>query len=261
MKNRIIEYDIVRFLAITLVFTLHFTSSAIRNLDLILDFDQSYIKYFGFGVKLFFTLSAFLMSYKLDSLDVKPNKYLIRRIKRILPTHVLIFTILFLLAISLRSSPEIIRFISGVFLVDQVFFTDFNIINPIIWSLEVELQFYFIIYVLLLIRKKLGIIIKPFAIGVFMLIIFLFFSDLKIEFKSSYDISSDSLFVDDIFDSGKTFNDIFLHVDDGSKFIFATLYARRGMTYPEQLIYGEKTFDDSYVVFPWDKLEFKNSIK
>jgi len=72
-------------------------------------------------------------------------------------------------------------------------------------------------------------------------------------------ISSDSLFVDDIFDSGKTFNDIFLHVDGDSKFIFATLYARRGMTYPEQLIYGEKTFDDSYVVFPWDKLEFKNN--
>jgi len=74
-------------------------------------------------------------------------------------------------------------------------------------------------------------------------------------------ISSDSLFVDDIFDSGKTFKDIFLHVDDCSKFIFATLYARRGMTYPEQLIYGEKTFDNSYVVFPWDKLEFKNSNK
>ena len=71
---------------------------------------------------------------------------------------------------------------------------------------------------------------------------------------------SDSLFVDDIFDSGKTFNDIFLHVDDGSKFIFATLYARRGMTYPKQLIYGEKTFDNSYVVFPWDKLEFKNNV-
>ena len=74
-------------------------------------------------------------------------------------------------------------------------------------------------------------------------------------------ISSDSLFVDDIFDSGKTFNDIFLRVDDGSKFIFTTLYARRGMTYPEQLIYGEKTFDNSYVVFPWDKLEFKNNVK
>ena len=73
-------------------------------------------------------------------------------------------------------------------------------------------------------------------------------------------ISSDSLFVDDIFDSGKTFNDVILRVDDDSKFIFATLYARRGMTYPKQLIYGEKTFDSSYVVFPWDKLEFKNNI-
>jgi uncharacterized protein len=72
-------------------------------------------------------------------------------------------------------------------------------------------------------------------------------------------ISSDSLFVDDIFDSGKTFNDVLLRVDDGSKFIFATLYARRGMTYPKQLIYGEKTFDSSYVVFPWDRLEFKNN--
>ena len=72
-------------------------------------------------------------------------------------------------------------------------------------------------------------------------------------------ISSDSLFVDDIFDSGKTFNDVLLRVDEDSKFIFTTLYARRGMTYPEQLIYGEKTFDSSYVVFPWDKLEFKNN--
>jgi len=72
-------------------------------------------------------------------------------------------------------------------------------------------------------------------------------------------ISSDSLFVDDIFDSGKTFNDVLLRVDDDSKFIFATLYARRGMTYPKQLIYGEETFDNSYVVFPWDKLEFKNN--
>ena len=178
MKNRIIEYDIVRFLAITLVFTLHFTSSAIRNADLALDFDESYIKYFGFGVKLFFTLSAFLMSYKLDSLDVKPNNYIVGRIKRILPTHILIFTILFLSATILRSSPEIIRFISGIFLVDQVFFTNFNMINPIIWSLEVELQFYFVIYLLLLIRKNLGIIIKPFAMGVVMLLIFLVFSDL-----------------------------------------------------------------------------------
>ena len=74
-------------------------------------------------------------------------------------------------------------------------------------------------------------------------------------------ISSNSLFVDDIYDSGKTFYDTLPNVDNSSKFVFATLFARRGMKYPEQLVYAEKTFDSSYVVFPWDKLEFQNSLK
>ena len=74
-------------------------------------------------------------------------------------------------------------------------------------------------------------------------------------------ISSSSLFVDDIYDSGKTFYDALPNVDNSSKFVFATLFVRRGMKYPEQLVYAEKTFDDSYVVFPWDKLEFQNSLK
>ena len=74
-------------------------------------------------------------------------------------------------------------------------------------------------------------------------------------------VNSDSLFVDDIFDTGKTFSNVFSNVDDPSKFVFATLFARRGMKYPEQLLYAEKTLDDSYVVFPWDKFEFENSLK
>ena len=74
-------------------------------------------------------------------------------------------------------------------------------------------------------------------------------------------ISSDSLFVDDIFDTGNTFENIILNVDNPSKFVFATLFARCGMKYPKQLVYAEKTFDDSYVVFPWDKLEFTQSLK
>ena len=74
-------------------------------------------------------------------------------------------------------------------------------------------------------------------------------------------ISSSSLFVDDIYDSGKTFYDTLQNVDNSSKFVFATLFARRGMKYPEQLVYAEKTFDDSYVVFPWDRFEYKKSLK
>ena len=74
-------------------------------------------------------------------------------------------------------------------------------------------------------------------------------------------VNSDSLFVDDIFDTGKTFSNVFSNVDDPSKFVFTVLLARCGMKYPKQLLYAEKTFDDSYVVFPWDKFEFENSLK
>ena len=74
-------------------------------------------------------------------------------------------------------------------------------------------------------------------------------------------ISSDSLFVDDIFDTGKTYSDIISKVFNPSEITFATLFVRRGVTFPEQLIYGQQTFDDSYVVFPWDKFEFEKTLK
>ena len=74
-------------------------------------------------------------------------------------------------------------------------------------------------------------------------------------------VSSDSLFVDDIFDSGKTFSDVVSKATDSSNLTFVTLFARRGRSYPEQLIYGEQTLDDSYLVFPWDKLEYEKSLK
>ena len=74
-------------------------------------------------------------------------------------------------------------------------------------------------------------------------------------------ISSDSLVVDDIFDTGETFEKIKSKVDDPSKLFFVTLFARRGKSYPSQLHYGKQTNNDAYVVFPWDKLEFERSKK
>ena len=74
-------------------------------------------------------------------------------------------------------------------------------------------------------------------------------------------ISSESLFVDDIFDTGDTFKKIISKTDIPSKLTFVTLFARRGKKYPQNLLYAKKTNDDGYVVFPWDKLEFQNSKK
>ena len=72
-------------------------------------------------------------------------------------------------------------------------------------------------------------------------------------------ISSDSLFVDDIFDSGKTFEKIISCVDEPANLVFATLFARRGKKYPSQLVYAKKTLNETYVVFPWDKIEFSKN--
>jgi len=74
-------------------------------------------------------------------------------------------------------------------------------------------------------------------------------------------ISSNSLVVDDIFDSGVTFEKILSKIDDPLQLFFVTLFVRRGKKYPPQLVYAAKTNDDAYVVFPWDVLEFKNSQK
>jgi hypoxanthine phosphoribosyltransferase len=70
-------------------------------------------------------------------------------------------------------------------------------------------------------------------------------------------IPPDSIFVDDIYDSGNTFKKIINKVDTPSDFAYATLFARRGKRYPKQLIYAKKTNTNSYVVYPWDKLEYK----
>ena len=74
-------------------------------------------------------------------------------------------------------------------------------------------------------------------------------------------ISSDSLFVDDIFDTGSAFEKVISKTDRPSKLVFVTLFARRGKKYPSNLLYAKKTTSDAYVIFPWDKLEFQRSIK
>ena len=70
-------------------------------------------------------------------------------------------------------------------------------------------------------------------------------------------IPADSLFVDDIYDSGNTFKKILPKIMDPSNFVYATLFARRGKKYPKQLVYSKKTKGNEYIVYPWDKLEYK----
>ncbi len=72
-------------------------------------------------------------------------------------------------------------------------------------------------------------------------------------------IMPNTLFVDDIYDSGDTFGKIFPLVEYPEKFLYATLVARDGKEYPQSLIYGKKIRGQEYVVFPWDRLEFERA--
>ena len=74
-------------------------------------------------------------------------------------------------------------------------------------------------------------------------------------------IFSDSIFVDDIYDSGTTFKKIINRVDAPSDLVYVTLFARRGKKYPKQLMFAKKTNTNSYIVYPWDKLEYKRMKK
>lgn len=68
-------------------------------------------------------------------------------------------------------------------------------------------------------------------------------------------ISADSLFVDDIYDTGETFRRIIEKADDQDSLVYATLFARRNEQYPRQLVYAELTKGDEYIVYPWDRFE------
>ena len=74
-------------------------------------------------------------------------------------------------------------------------------------------------------------------------------------------IPEKTLFVDDIYDTGKTFEKILPLVEQPNKFLYATLVARRGMVYPKQLVYGQLTKGNEYVIFPWDKFEHQRKKK
>ena len=70
-------------------------------------------------------------------------------------------------------------------------------------------------------------------------------------------IPADSVFVDDIYDSGNTFKKIISKAEDPKSLVYATLFARTGKEYPKQLVYATQTKGSEYVVFPWEKFEHK----
>lgn len=71
-------------------------------------------------------------------------------------------------------------------------------------------------------------------------------------------IPKGSIFIDDIYDSGKTYKEV---MKLGEDLTYVTLFLRKNAKAPKNLIYALETEGDEYVVFPWDRFEYRRETK
>ena len=64
------------------------------------------------------------------------------------------------------------------------------------------------------------------------------------------------IFIDDIYDTGKTYAKM-KRKTKNKDIPFYFLLVRKGVELPENCFASETTIDQSYVIFPWDKIEAK----
>lgn len=117
------------------------------------------------GVELFFILSGFILLLPFvnetrERVDVPHLKrYYLRRITRLEPPYIIAMSFFSLLLLFRGGDFEMISrsYLSSLFYLHNIIFEKPSIINVVVWSLEVELQFYLlapILALLFLIRNK-----------------------------------------------------------------------------------------------------------
>ena len=72
------------------------------------------------------------------------------------------------------------------------------------------------------------------------------------------EVPDNSLVIDDIYDSGRTFDDV---TKGNETILFGTLFGRKGTKFPENSLIGQETIGNEYIVFPWDKQEYSRMQK
>jgi peptidoglycan/LPS O-acetylase OafA/YrhL len=148
--------DGIRFIAIALVIFQHLneriikynaTANPVGNTEDLVSF---LISRGTIGVFIFFALSGFIISLpfaaKKSFSPISYRQYLLRRLSRLEPPYIIWMT-LFALVLGIRSqwpSDLWAHLLSSLTYTHNIVYTDFSIINPVAWSLEVEIQFYLV---------------------------------------------------------------------------------------------------------------------
>lgn len=162
------EIDGLRFIAIMSVILVHL-QGFVRNKSPLNFYDQTWpINFFeyllslgGYGVQLFFIISAFILSLPFFKNSLNSNRklmvysYFSRRFTRIEPPYILnMFLIFFLLVIFKDEGLSLLpHLISSLFYLHGIIFHHTPLVNTVAWSLEIEIQFYILVPLISLIFK------------------------------------------------------------------------------------------------------------
>ncbi|WP_420386817.1 acyltransferase family protein [Roseivirga sp.] len=147
--------DGIRFVAILPVVLLHANERFLRyvygeeNLNAAGEQISYLISRGAIGVMIFFALSGFVLALPLarQQYSFSYKKYFTRRLERLEPPYIFwmsLFAIIFLFKSGMGLDELAGHYFSSIFYVHNLVYSDFPIINPVAWSLEVEIQYYLI---------------------------------------------------------------------------------------------------------------------
>lgn len=156
-RNYISEVDGLRFIAIMPVIIQHLSERLIRNtpaeFTTPIAHDQlAFLASRGtIGVFIFFAISGFILAFPfakyhlMKGRKVKLKDYFIRRITRLEPPYIIwmsIFFVILFIKANEGFGALALHYITSIFYIHNFVFGDYSIINPVAWSLEIEIQFY-----------------------------------------------------------------------------------------------------------------------
>lgn len=149
------EIDGLRFIAIFPVLIQHFSERVIKYNDFEMGSGESLVSNIlgrgGMGVYVFFVISGFVLampfakSYLHGGRDVNLKSYFKRRITRLEPPYVIWMTIFALVLVfkgDYAFGETLRHLLASITYTHNIIYQDHSIINPVAWSLEVEIQFY-----------------------------------------------------------------------------------------------------------------------
>ena len=151
------EIDGLRFIAIFLVVVTHLCERFTRNTSIAftpgMEYDiTTFLANRGFmGVHIFFVVSGFVLGLPFASYCLHGTKkvslrsYFWRRLTRLEPPYIIVITLLAaaLVVMGYYSFKEMLpHFLASLVYLHSILYGSWSIIDPPVWSLEIEVQFY-----------------------------------------------------------------------------------------------------------------------